>query len=103
MISKKLYLKYALSIDQFAREVGVNRTYLTRALNAYGLDYASYVNGYRLQHAINLMQRDPQERITAEEIAQKSGFLNERRLRYCFRHTYGITVAVFRKRVSAMN
>ena len=99
MMSKHLYCLYGLSISHFAREVGVNRTYITRALNYYELDFARYVNGYRLQHAITLMQGDPQENISAEEIAQESGFLNERRLKYCFRHTYGISVAVFRKRI----
>ena len=103
MTDKKLFYQYALSINQFAREVGVNRTYITRALSYYGLDFARYVNGYRLQHAVALMQDDPQELVNIEEIAQASGFLNERRLGYCFRHTYGITVAMFRKRVQVQS
>ena len=103
MSRERLYRKYDLSISQFARMVGVNRTYITRALNDQGLHFTHYVNTYRLQHAIAMMQLDPKAHIPIEEIALESGFLNERRLGYCLRRTYGVTVAVFRKRVRALN
>lgn len=103
MASQRLYLQYALSESQFARATGVNRTYITRALTYYRLSFMRYVNAYRLQHAVDLMQRDPLSQVTTEEIAQKSGFLNERRMKYCFRQTYGITVSVFRKRIFVLD
>lgn len=103
MMRERHYLQYDLTIGQFARAVGVNRTYITRALAYHRLDFARYVNTYRLQHAIGLMQRDSTAWISAEEIALESGFLNERRLGYCLRQTYGVTIAVYRKRVMALN
>ena len=103
MSRERLYRKYDLSINQFARAVGVNRTYITRALAHHELSFTHYVNTYRLQHAIAVMQHDPKAHIPAEEIALESGFLNERRLGYCLRRTYGVTIAVFRKRIRALN
>ncbi len=103
MLRERLYRQYDLSINQFARAVGVNRTYITRALTYHELSFAHYVNAYRLQQAIAMMQRDPKARVPAEVIAVESGFLNERRMGYCLRRTYGVTVAVFRKRVRALN
>lgn len=103
MAEKKLYLQYSLSISQFARAVGVNRTYVSRALTYHKLNFLRYVNAYRVQHAVGLMLRNPLAEITTEEIALKSGFLNERRMGYSFRQTYGVTITVFRKRVCSLN
>ena len=103
MMRERLYRQYALTIGQFARAVGVNRTYITRALAYHRLDFARYVNTYRLQHAISLMQHDAMTRLSSEEIALESGFLNERRMGYCLRQTYGVTIAVYRKRVMLLD
>lgn len=103
MASKKLYLQCELTLGQFSRETGVNRTYVNRALAYHNLTFPRYVNAYRLQHAVTLMQRDPRWRISSEEIAQNSGFLNERRMGYYLRLTYGVTIAVFRKRIQVLD
>ena len=101
MLEHRLYLQKGLTLNTLARAAGVNRTYVSRALSAHKLNYATYVNGYRLQWAVHLMQADPQGNLELEEIAFRSGFGSERRMGIYLKMSYGVTLAVFRRRIKA--
>ena len=99
MMEQELFLQQYLTVSTLARAAGVNRTYVSRSLSAHKLNFAAYVNGYRLQRAIQLMQEDPQGRLTLEEIAQRSGFRSERRMGVYMRESCGVSLNVYRRRL----
>lgn len=101
MMEQKLYLQRGLTLETLARAAGVNRTYVSRSLAAHKLNYATYVNGYRLQQAVQLMQDDPQGELELEEIAHRSGFCTERRMGVYLKMSYGVPLVVFRRRIKA--
>ena len=49
MQEKKLFLRKDLTRDEMAREVMTNRTYISRALQGRGLNFAQFVNSFRAQ------------------------------------------------------
>lgn len=103
MAEQQLYLQRDLTAAQLARAAGVNRTYVSRSLRMHKLNYATYVNGYRLHAAVQLMQEDTECRLQLEEIAFRSGFCSERRMGVYLKQVYGVPMYAFRKRISVLS
>jgi len=61
IVQKQLFLDCGYRITDLAREVGTNRTYITRILKERGLNYVTYLNSFRIQYAMLLMS-DPENR-----------------------------------------
>ena len=76
MRERRLYLNSSLTLDKLAREIGSNRTYLSKALSEKkGMNYRSYLNEYRVKYAKELLcSKD----YTLLDIAIVSGFKNEK-------------------------
>ncbi|MBP1631702.1 MAG: putative transcriptional regulator, AraC family [Bacteroidetes bacterium] len=55
--SGKLYLDPNLSITKVAKEIGTNRTYLSKSINLKtGQNFNEYINNYRSEHARNFIR-----------------------------------------------
>ena len=74
MTQQRLYLDKGCSRTGVARELMTNRTYVSRALNARGMNFAQFVNAYRAEHAIGLLARPDMAAVPLEDIAELSGF-----------------------------
>ncbi len=73
--SKKPYLNKDLKIWDISREIGSNRTYISRIINEdYGINFNHFVNRYRVEEAKRLMLDDPGDNLNYESIAELSGF-----------------------------
>ncbi|MBQ0049944.1 MAG: helix-turn-helix transcriptional regulator [Bacteroidales bacterium] len=71
---ERIYLRQGLVIDDAARLVGTNRTYITRLMRQeYGRSFTEHVNLARIENA-KLLLKD--EQWSLEDIAMKSGFSN---------------------------
>ena len=71
MDHKMLFLKEDLTLEKLAREVGTNRTYLSKMFNRNKrVTFSSYLNRKRLEYARSLSCRE----LPAEDIAQECGF-----------------------------
>lgn len=67
------YLDDTLDLESLSRSLFTNKVYLSRTVNTYsGKNFRQFVNSYRIDYAISLMQKDPHLRI--EEVAIMSGF-----------------------------
>lgn len=68
----KVFLHPDIRIDDVARMIYTNRTYITRMMRQeYGLTFIEYVNVARIQHSQHLLYS---YNMTLEEVAIKSGF-----------------------------
>ena len=73
MHEQRLYLQHDLRLDEVARQLGTNRTYLLRTLNeVHGMTFKEYVNRLRISHAEHLMSNDPT--LTKADVATLSGY-----------------------------
>lgn len=68
----KVFLQPDIRIDDVARMIYTNRTYITRLMRQeYGLTFIEYVNIMRIQHSQHLLYS---YNMTLDEVAYKSGF-----------------------------
>ncbi|MHC1780474.1 MAG: helix-turn-helix domain-containing protein [Bacteroidales bacterium] len=104
--SKKLFLNENFSIDTLAREVGTNRTYLSRSIkHCRQENFAGYINRIKIEHAKRLInertegicrKRQSKQPLDLEDIAIASGFGSRRSFVRCFRQIEGITPTQFK-------
>lgn len=74
MEKDNLFLRPDLSIVMLAEQVGTNRTYVSKAIkDTKGCNFSDYVNRFRLDYAIELMQRLPKDQIVIQNIAVQCG------------------------------
>ena len=99
MEQRQLFLRKGLSRDDLAREVMTNRTYITRALKARGLNFSRFVGAYRAQYAIGLLF-DPRYRDARPfDIAELSGFSSVETMNRYVKKSAGSTACAMRIRV----
>lgn len=69
----KIYLNRDYSIDDLAKIMLTNRTYISQTINIiYGDNYRAYLNKFRVEYSLDLIHQNPNLRV--EEVAFKSGF-----------------------------
>jgi AraC-like DNA-binding protein len=69
----KIYLNKDLNLWDVARTIGTNRTYISVIINKdYQQSFSSFVNNYRVKHAISLITENPI--INNQDLADNSGF-----------------------------
>ena len=72
---EQIFLKPDLKLDELARRLGTNRTYLLRALREnLGMTFTEYINRQRIAYAKKLMQQNPT--LGRAEIAERSGYVS---------------------------
>ncbi|MDO4162839.1 MAG: helix-turn-helix domain-containing protein [Bacteroides sp.] len=92
----KPYLTPDYSKQDMADHFSVSGNRLTQVLQDYAqADFAPYLAGFRLKHALNLLKIHPN--YTLEAIAEKSGFGTIRQFQRLFKSTYGMTLSEYRK------
>lgn len=73
MDESKPYLDDAYSLDDMARALLTNKSYISRVINACtGLNVPQFVNYYRVRYSMDLYRRDPKLKVA--ELALMSGF-----------------------------
>jgi len=98
--SRKLYLDPNLSIKKVAKEIGTNRTYLSKSINLKtGQNFNEYINNYRSEHARNYIRESLLSdegknaynvSLTMSDVASASGFRSLRALNRYHMKKYGV-------------
>ncbi|MCI6371117.1 MAG: helix-turn-helix transcriptional regulator [Prevotella sp.] len=85
----KFYLNPDLHMEEFARQIGTNRTYLSTYLNEeMGTCFPDYVNELRLEKAIELLDKGKHSHI---KVAKMVGYNSEYTFRRLFKEKHGMT------------
>lgn len=93
----KLFLDQNLHIGRLAKEVGTNRTYLSRSIKSIkGTSFADYINFQRIAYAKEYLVKNPPD-ITIDDLAIVSGFGSKRNFIRYFKRTEGITPGQYMK------
>ena len=89
------YLNPSLSIEEIARVLNTNRTYVSKLVNLYyGMPFRDYLNKKRMDYARQLMMDEPDAGL--DYIAAKSGFQSSTQFIRKFRETEGVTPTVWK-------
>ena len=90
------YLNADLRLSHLAELTGYNTNQISQSLNAYaGHSFNDFINSYRIDHAIRLMDNEPDE--TLINIAYSSGFNNKNSFANAFKKVTGSTPSAYRK------
>lgn len=103
MDNDELYLEHRLTISQLAEPLGVAEHQL-RALINQGLGYrnfSSFLNGYRLQRAKELLADPSRARDTILRVALDSGFASLQTFNRSFKDNEGIPPSAYRQQALA--
>ncbi|MFA5849431.1 MAG: helix-turn-helix domain-containing protein [Bacteroidales bacterium] len=94
--TKKLYLNPGFTIAMLAKEIGTNRTYLSRYISGVKrCRFTDYINNLRAEHAKSLLQAPGI--LPLADIAMISGFGSVRAMNRSFLKNYGKLPATVRK------
>lgn len=87
---EKIFLQKNLRLDDLARTMRTNRTYISRLINdEFNCTFSDYINKKRIEHAQKLIQDNPE--MTQEQLAALSGFLHASSFSRTFKKQAGIT------------
>jgi len=78
---RRLYLKANLTLTGLAKELNVNRTYLSRAICRCAGGFRAYINKLRVDYVMSALgdvKRDDRFLDDGEEVAFYAGFQNKR-------------------------
>ena len=93
----KLFLDQNLHIGRLAKEVGTNRTYLSRSIKSIkGMTFTDYINFQRIAYAKEYLVKNPPD-ITIDDLAIVSGFGSKRNFIRYFKRSEGITPGQYMK------
>lgn len=102
VIVKKNYLDAELSLEKMSKELNINRTYLSSAINnVMGKNFNAYVNEYRISEAIRMFNDPACDDLPIDSIYLSSGFNNKRSFYIYFKKITGIPPGEYRE--SRMN
>lgn len=92
-----IFLKKNLHLEDVARMIHTNRTYISRLINEeYQSNFSDFINSKRIEYAQNLMHSHPH--LTQEQIADKSGFIHSTSFSRTFKQQVGMTFREWRKK-----
>jgi len=97
MEEQQLFRNKDLRIADVAAELATNTTYLSACLNGeLNTTFPVFVLGYRIHYAQELMRKDPTMRLS--QVAEDSGFANEKTFLRSFKATCGVTPSEWKQR-----
>lgn len=97
--TSKCYCNSGLTLDSLAKELGINRTYLSSAINKMDSNFYSLINKYRIRHAVRLITENRNTNI--EDLAIAVGYNNRKSFYNAFINLTGLSPTQFRKNIVA--
>ena len=98
----QLYLQNDISLSQLAKQIGVNRVYLSQHFAMQDTTYNGYINGLRIRHFINLYQEaaTAHQPVTVQQLAYRSGFHSYGTFNSAFKQAMGMTATEWMRGVA---
>jgi AraC-like DNA-binding protein len=99
MLSKKPYLDGDLTLASLAEQLGMPRHHLTETINSkLGKNFFSYINGYRIHEAMQLLINPQNQQLTILEISHLAGFNSKSSFNTFFKKSTQLSPTQFRKK-----
>lgn len=93
----KIYLNPQLTLTDLAKQIGTNRTYLSRYINNYkATPFINFINDFRCTEAERLLT-DASCSLSLTEVSEKCGFASYSTFRRVFKQKYGYAPSQCRK------
>jgi len=105
LLEEKYFLDNSLTINNLAREIGTNRTYLSTSIKAVKKQsFSEYINSSRIEYSKLLIKKKivncktgiDNSGMTTEDYAIASGFSSARSFVRCFKMREGITPSQYK-------
>ena len=96
----RLYLQHDINISRLAREIGINRLYLSQYFSSQGMNYNAYINDLRINHFISLYHETvaAHRPVIAQQLAFESGYQSYNTFRDAFKRKTGQSVTAWMAR-----
>ena len=96
VILEKNYLDAELSLDKLSKELNINRSYLSSAINhVMGKNFSAYINEYRISEAFKILNSEEQQ-MPIKDLIIACGFNNKNSFYNYFKKVTGITPSEYR-------
>jgi AraC-like DNA-binding protein len=94
----KYFLKPNFDLNWAAREIGTNRSYLSKSINSQGFGFSEYINKLRIKEVIKIFENenDIRNNLSLPEIASEVGFNTVSVFYNSFHKETGMTPSQFR-------
>jgi len=101
MKSEKLYRNGDLRLDELAKKVDSNKHNVSMVINKHcNGNYFDFLNRYRVDFVIELMQNQKYDHYTIIEMAYEAGFNNKVSFNKAFKKFTGVTPTMYRKKLA---
>ena len=95
-IEEGRHLSHGVNIEGLARELGINRTYLSNYINdTYRTNFNGWINDHRIKHAQKIILEKPDANLSL--IALGVGFSDLAHFSKLFKQSTGLSPSVWRK------
>lgn len=102
MESQQLYLTQNLTIEDFARQVGIHYREVSSIINSeFNTNFFEFVNGYRVERAKQMLLDPAFAHLNILDILLESGFNSKSSFHRFFKRYTGVSAAEFRKQGGA--
>ena len=93
----RFYLQHDINISRLAREIGINRLYLSQYFSSQGMNYNAYINDLRINHFISLYHETvaAHRPVIAQQLAFESGYQSYSTFRDAFKRKMGQSVTAW--------
>lgn len=93
--SSECFLNADLDIETLAHDMGVNRKYLSKAINSQSNNFNDFINSYRVSYAIKQLTSISGNSV--DDVAAISGFNNRKSMYNAFKSKTGLSPSNFRQ------
>lgn len=101
MKTQRPYLQSTLTLDQFARELGINRMYVSQIINEQlGKNFSDFINEYRVEEAKQRLLDPAKAHYSVLGIAYEAGFNSKTVFNAAFKKATGQNPSDYRKAAS---
>jgi AraC-like DNA-binding protein len=104
MNEKKIFLNDDLSLYDLAKELDINKNYLSHIINdSLESNFFGLINGYRIEEAKRMLLDDNYDHLSIEGIAKSVGFKSRSVFYPVFKKIVGVTPTQFKKEAQENN
>jgi AraC-like DNA-binding protein len=98
MRSEKPYLDPKFNMNKLCEAMGVNRTYLSLAINTKtGQRFETFINRYRIRDSVGLLMEEESAQYTLEYLSSRVGFHSKSTFNRSFKQFVGVNPSIFIK------